>query len=123
MTHSKGFTLIEVLVALLIFGLLATTIQRTASLYFDHYGRIEAKTFATWIAQNRLAEMRVNDSFPAPGNSREEMTYADQDWVVETLIEATGQGIRRVEMTIHKIDQTTGEERQQLIYEGFLGQN
>ncbi|MFE8071730.1 type II secretion system minor pseudopilin GspI [Marinobacteraceae bacterium S3BR75-40.1] len=124
MTGARGFTLIEVLVALLIFGLLATTIQRTASLYFDHYERIEAKTFATWIAQNELAEMRLSDTFPSPGNSRDELTYADQDWVVETQIAVTQDAtMRRVELTISKIDPTSGDAHQQLVYEGFLGEH
>ena len=122
---AAGFTLVEVMIALMIFGLLAATLQQVASGYMGNYRRIEGQTLATWIARNRLAEMRLQDELPGTGESDEELTYGPYDWEIETSISSTEDpAMRRVEMTVYRIDEQRASRRQQqLIFTGFLGQN
>lgn len=122
--RNKGFTLIEVLMALLIFGMIAATVQHAASLYFSHYERIENKTMATWIAENRLAELRLAEQFPGLGKQTEEVRFANEDWFTETVISATPEPLmRRVEIAVDLIGANDGERRRQVVFEGYLGQH
>lgn len=123
-SRNVGFTLIEVLMALLIFGMIAATVQHTSSLYFSHYQRIENKTMATWIAENRLAELRLAEQFPGLGKETEEIRFGNEDWFTETVISATQEPLmRRVEVTVDLIGANDGQRRRQAVFEGYLGQH
>lgn len=120
---NRGFTLIEVMIALMVFGLLAAMLQEVASSYIGNYRRIESQTMASWIAQNRLTEMRLQDQMPGTGSSDEEVEFGGHDWELETEISETEDpAIRRVEMTLYLAPEGQGERRQQLLFTGFLGQ-
>ena len=123
--RTAGFTLIEVMIALMIFGLLAATLQQVATGYMGNYRRIEGQTLATWIARNRLAEMRLQDKLPGTGESDEELSYGSYEWEIETKISSTEDpAMRRVEMTVYRINERRASRRQQqLVFTGFLGQN
>lgn len=122
--RSGGFTLIEVLMALLVFGLIAATVQHAATLYFSHYERVENKTIASWIAENRLAELRLAEEMPAVGKDNQEIRYADQDWFTLTEISATSEPLmRRAIVTVDLVSMVDGERRQQTVLEGYLGQH
>lgn len=120
----SGFTLVEVMIALMIFGLLAATLQQVATGYMGNYRRIESQTMATWIARNRLAEMRLQDELPGTGESDEELSYGPYEWEVETKVSNTEDpAMRRVEMTVYRVNEQRAGRQQQLVFTGFLGQN
>lgn len=121
---ARGFTLIEVLMALLIFGMIAATVQHASTLYFSHYERIENKTMATWIAENQLAELRLAEQFPSLGKQTQEIRFGTDDWFTETVVSATPEALmRRVEVTVDLIGATDGQRRRQVVFEGYLGQH
>ena len=65
--HSKGFTLLEVLVALVIVGTaLGASLRAVGSLTQNSAG-LRAAMMATWSAENRLAQIRLAHEFPAMG--------------------------------------------------------
>ena len=57
---ARGFTLLEVMIALVIFGLVATVIQKVTSQNIAQYERIRLKTIANWIAENKMVEVHNN---------------------------------------------------------------
>ncbi len=119
-----GFTLIEVMIALMIFGLLAATIQQVASGYMDHYRRLEGQTMATWIAQNQMAELRLQEEMPGTGESDQEISFGSYEWEVERTVSATEDpAMRRVDFTLYRVQDGPGEPQRQLVFSGFLGQN
>ena len=65
MKGQRGFTLIEVLVALLVFGLIATAAAEVGSQYISSYERIRDKTLAGWVAENRINEIRLQANLPS----------------------------------------------------------
>lgn len=120
---NHGFTLIEVMIALMIFGLLAAMLQQVASGYINNYRRIESQTMASWIAQNHLTEMRLQDQMPGTGLSEEEIEFGGHEWEMEIEVSETeDSAIRRVEMTLYRMGANQRERRQQLVFTGFLGQ-
>ncbi len=57
--RNRGFTLLEVLVALLVFGLIATAAAEVGSNYISSFERVRDKTLAGWLAENRVNELRL----------------------------------------------------------------
>lgn len=118
-----GFTLIEVLVALLVFALIGTAASQVSSQYISSYERIRDKTFATWIADNRINEVRLADSFPSVSDNTDDLDYGPFRWRVLTSVKSTGNpSIRRVDVTVFKF-QTEGSDPIEIYtLPGFIGE-
>ena len=81
MTHSRGFTLIEVMVALVIvaFGMGAVLAALTSSA--DNITALREKTLAEWVAMNRIADVRLNLNTPQPGVTEGDIkSFGNADW-------------------------------------------
>lgn len=101
MRRQAGFTLIEVLVALLVFALIATAAADVGSQYISSYERIRDKTLASWIADNRINELRLQEQLPGISENAQDIDYATYQWKVATRVLATEDpSMRRVEVTV-----------------------
>lgn len=94
----RGFTLIEVLIALAIvaFGLTAlfTTVNQTARA--SDY--LREKTFGGWIALNRITETRMSGKPPSDKETSGTVEFAGETWRWELkTIETAVDGIVRLE--------------------------
>src|SRR5690606_36493981 len=76
MRGSRGFTLLEVLVALDIFALVAASILTVTSRSLQNAARLEDKTLAMWVADNRLAEMQLAEVPAGDGRDQGETAFA-----------------------------------------------
>jgi type II secretion system protein I len=63
----RGFTLIEVLVALAILAVALAAAVRSTGVAADSTRQLKERLVATWVAQNRLAEYAVRPLFPDAG--------------------------------------------------------
>jgi len=86
----KGFTLIEVMVALVIVSLSLTAVAASMSQMIDASRAMRDRTYASWIAQNRIAELRLAAATPDVGSSDGEVQYANTDWTWRATISETG---------------------------------
>lgn len=99
--QQRGFTLIEVLVALMVFGLIATAASQVGSQYIGSYERVRDLTLASWIASNRMNELRLQENFPSVSEDSEEQEYAGRRWRVVTKVSETDEPtMRRIEVDI-----------------------
>jgi general secretion pathway protein I len=98
---SAGFTLIEVLVALTILGIALAAASRAASLATDSAREARLRTIATWVAQNRVAELTATKTFPAAGTTsgRAQMAGLDFEWR-QLAAETPNPAFRKIELTI-----------------------
>ncbi|HEY2677257.1 MAG TPA: type II secretion system minor pseudopilin GspI [Steroidobacteraceae bacterium] len=118
---ARGFTLVEVLVALVIvaFGLAALMIavQGTARTS----GFLRDKTVAQWIALNRLSEVRLNLVKFGQNTDTGELDFANRKWHYDTRYFDTTIGtMKRVVVRVYLGDaKTKGSPVAQAI--GFLG--
>jgi len=97
----KGFTLIEVMIALFIVALSLTAVTASISQMINAAESMRNRTYASWIAQNRITEFRLAAEVPEVGTSNGEVQYANTDWswravVVETLVD----DLFRIDVTV-----------------------
>lgn len=106
---SRGFTLIEIMIAVAVFAAASAALIKSAALTVRQTGMIRDKTVAYWIAENRLAvyqsAQRDAASFPRTGSDRSPVTMAGTDWNVLTDIESTeNENVRRIEVSVYRDD-------------------
>ena len=117
---AKGFTLIEVLVALVVVGLGMLAVIQTVSQTANNTSYIREKTIAHWIAMNQLTQVRLQPSVPAIDKSSDEVEMAGRDWrwtmeVKQTPVES----IRRIEVRVRPSD--APETSSMAFVTGFYG--
>lgn len=101
MKASRGFTLIEILVAVAILAVALAATTRAASLATDGAVETRARLLATWAAQNRLAEIRARRVFPSTGATRLTTEQAGVALVIEERVSDTPNSIiRRVDLAV-----------------------
>lgn len=87
---SRGFTLIEVMVALAVASLSLAAVAAAVSQMVDAASAMQERTFASWIAQNRIAEMRLANVVPEVDTTTGEVDYAGVEWAWRTTVSETG---------------------------------
>lgn len=79
--HQKGFTLLEVMVALGILAVVAVTAMQAASSYTQTVSNMQARTLAHFVAENTLNDLRINQQWlTAP--QTQQVTAQGQSWQV-----------------------------------------
>ncbi|MCH9693714.1 MAG: type II secretion system minor pseudopilin GspI [Gammaproteobacteria bacterium] len=97
----KGFTLIEVMVALTIVALSLTALTASMSQMIDAAHTMRDRTYASWIAQNRITEIRLQQGLPEPGSTNGEVLYANTDWTWRAIISETGvEELYRIDVSV-----------------------
>ena len=86
---SRGFTLLEVLVATAVFAIAALALlsAQNAQIITDQH--LETKTLAHWVALNQLADMRLQKVFPDIGESKINVKMASHDWLITMKTQST----------------------------------
>jgi general secretion pathway protein I len=85
----QGLTLLEVMVALLIFALTGTAILKAAGDHLSSVGQIESVTFANWVASNRLNQLQLETTWPPKNNLKGSMEMADRTWFWQQKVTKT----------------------------------
>jgi general secretion pathway protein I len=97
----RGFTLIEVLIALLVVALGMGALLSTIATSADTVARLRDKSFAQWIALNQIAKVRLSGQQPQVGITTGDEEYAGAQWRWEQEILDPGvAGILRVEVRV-----------------------
>jgi len=104
--RSAGFTLLEVMVALIIvsLGMMAVSAQlgRFAVASFD----MEQKTLASWIASNKITELSIAREWPELGTEQEELEFARRLWLLRVEVSETEvENLRRVDVFVMSADE------------------
>lgn len=100
--RQAGFTLLEVMIALGIFGICATILLKQSGLSARQSSYLDQKTQAIWIAENKLAELRLKTDWPSIGNTTEAVIQRQREWEVITNTSATSNpDLRRVHVSVN----------------------
>ena len=115
---NTGFTLIEVMIALSIFAVMAAAISRTASQNADTVLYLEEKTLASFVAENRLNQIKLT-GFPAATQTKDDVEMANREWHITTKVEETPlPNFRRIEIKVAKM---SDKENSLVSLTGFMG--
>jgi general secretion pathway protein I len=82
--HARGFTLVEVLVALMIVAMGLAALMVAVSGTARTSGYLRDKTLAQWMALNRLSEVRLNVTKFGQNTDTGEINFANRTWHYDT---------------------------------------
>jgi general secretion pathway protein I len=95
--NPRGFTLVEVLVALAVVALGSAAVMTALSTGTQSTARLRERSYAEWVALNRMAEIRVAREWPLASNELGEETMAGQRWQWRQTIERSDvRGVWRI---------------------------
>ena len=97
----RGFTLIEVMVALAVAALALGAVAASVSQMIESATAMQARTYASWIAQNQIAEMRLANVVPEVSESSDQVEYAGREWTWRATVSETGvENLFRVDVAV-----------------------
>ena len=109
----RGFTLLEVLIALAIVALSAGALLGTITSSASNVAYLHDKTLAEWVALNRLTEIRIAQQKPSPGKrtGNAEMGGMRWQWEEEISEMELVKGLFRVDVRARPTGETVDESR------------
>lgn len=122
MTRARGFTLIEVLIAVTILAIAMGAVISGMARYAANAGALREKTVALWVAHNRLSEIDLEPGWPALGKSDGEVDMAGVEWRwFVTVSETPDPDVRRVEIRVQAADRD--KEGDAALLSSFVGKS
>ena len=89
MKRSRGFTLLEVLVALAVLAIALLALMRSGTDSASVVDHVREQTLVAWVAANAVAQLRLEPEFPQPGSRSGVDTMGQQNWIWRGDIVAT----------------------------------
>jgi len=116
----RGFTLIEVLAALVIVALGMLGVIEAVTQTARNGTYLRDKTLAHWIAMNLITEQRLQSSPPEVTKSSDEVEFAGQRWrwtmvVTQTQVDS----LRRMDVSVRRAE--APEDSSLMTLTGFFG--
>lgn len=99
--RERGFTLLEVLIALMIISISLVAIAGEMISMLNAANTMQERTYASWIAHNKVTELRLANVVPEVSTSSGELDYANREWAWRAVVAETGvENLFRVDVTI-----------------------
>ena len=101
MTRVRGFTLVEILVALAIVAIALAAGMRALAQATDSAAALKDRTLALWVAQNRLAAAQAASPWPPLGTASGDAEQAGTRFVWQASVTTTpNPAFRRIDITV-----------------------
>ena len=97
----KGFTLIEVMLAMAVFSIAGIAILGTAETNARNLGYLESKILASWVASNQLVEITLDDTWPPKNNKKGKVELAGLEWFwQQKVVKTTDKDMRAIVLEV-----------------------
>ena len=117
---SRGFTLIEVVVALAILGIGMLAVFKTIGDTVNNVEVLRDRSFAEWIADNRITEIRLTGEMPSVEETAGQVEFAGRQWHwVTTVSQTQVRGLRRIDVSVRRDEDP--EDSSIVTLSGFIG--
>jgi general secretion pathway protein I len=117
---TRGFTLIEVVVALAILGIGMLAVFKTIGDTVHNVDDLRDRSLAEWIADNRITEIRISGEMPSVDETAGEVEFAGRQWHWLTTVSQTQvQGLRRIDVSVRRDEDP--ENTSIVTLSGFVG--
>jgi len=77
---NKGFTLIEVMVALAIIAIALAALIKASGNYTRSAGYLKSKTLAHYVAMNEVSRLQIERAWPDLGTKKDDSEMAGVEW-------------------------------------------
>jgi len=106
MNHgNRGFTLLEVLIAMAIVGLGLSAVFVQMNQMAGSALYLQQRTFGTWVALDLITEIRLADEFPEVKEYEKEIETLGQEWAYTVNVSETElPDFRRIDVTVYPAD-------------------
>ncbi|REL31585.1 type II secretion system minor pseudopilin GspI [Thalassotalea euphylliae] len=109
-TSKRGFTLIEVMLAMAVFAIAGVALLGAAQSNFDNLSRLEQKTVANWVAANQLTAASLDtQTWPPRNNRKGQVEMAGATWYWQQKVVRTQDANLR-QVTIEVRQQASDEQ-------------
>jgi general secretion pathway protein I len=100
---NRGFTLLEILIALAILTIAFASIIKVAANQSVNVGYLRDKTLAHWVALNQLTELQVNNKWLPTGKQQGDEEMGLQKWHWQRIVSSTPDDrVRKVEIAVFR---------------------
>ena len=106
---AKGFTLLEVMVALAIFATAAIALTKVAMQYTQATSNAIVRTKAQFVALNEVAIMEINQEW-LQGTQSKQVTEQGETWQIDKVAQSTiSPKVQRIELQVSLFDADSGK--------------
>ncbi len=100
---ARGFTLVEVLVALAVLAIALAAVMRAMAQAIDTTATLRQHEVALWVAQNRLVQHEMAQDWPSVDTTDGDADMGGRKWYWREQVSTTPEPkIRRIEITIRE---------------------
>ena len=101
--QQRGFTLLEIMVALVILAVGMSALVKAAGGNAANASYLKSKTFAQWVAANKVTEIQIQHQWPKTGTQSGRTFYAGVEWSWQVkTISTLDKDIRRIEVSVQQ---------------------
>ncbi len=105
----RGFTLLEVLVAMTVFATAAIAVINTANIQLSAIPILRERTLAGYVANNRLVDAQLESPFPDLGTRNGRTEMAERQWYWrQQVIKASDENLRLIRVSVSLDDRFEG---------------
>jgi len=102
----RGFTLLEIMIAMTILALGVIALFNQIILISDGTLRMRERTIASWIAMNEITRVRLRGSMPDVSEFDGDVEFASADYRWQARVSETGvEDLRRIDVEVSYLDE------------------
>jgi general secretion pathway protein I len=118
----RGFTLLEVLIALAVLALSMGAIIKATSDYTINQSYLRDRTLAMWVARNVLVQFQLDGEWLPVGERKGTREMGNQEWRWLARVSQTEESeLRRLDVEVYPLD-SDDDENPVSVLSGFLRQ-